>query len=241
MRFFNHLRPSILAAALLLLTIPAFAQTLTGKIVGVTDGDTVTLLTADNKQVKIRLNGVDAPETRQPFGAASKQFASKAVFGKQVQAVVKDTDRYGRTVAVILGPDGANLNQALVRNGMAWWYRKYAASDTSLKQLEAEARAAKRGLWAESKTAVAPWDWRKGKRPATPVVAKAKPAGSSARARSRSATAASSYEAPVTGGVYITRTGDKYHRDGCQYLRRSQIPISMKDAQASYSPCSKCF
>lgn len=231
MRTTSHSRLTAFIAALLCvlsLISPALAQTLTGKVVGVTDGDTIKVLTAEKKEYKIRLNGVDSPESSQPFGQVAKQFTSKLVFGKQVQVVVKDTDKYGRTVAVILAPDGVNLNQSLVKNGYAWWYKKYAPADMSLKQLEAEARAAKRGLWAETKTAVAPWDWRKGTRPAAPVVSTPK-------------VTRPAFSAAMTNTVYITNTGTKYHEAGCRHLRRSQSAISLKDAEAQgYSPCKHC-
>jgi endonuclease YncB( thermonuclease family) len=89
--------PAFLAALLCALTLisPALAQSITGKVVGVTDGDTIKVLTAEKARVQDRLNGVDAPESAQPFGQVAKQFASKLVFGKQVEVVVKDTDRYG--------------------------------------------------------------------------------------------------------------------------------------------------
>ena len=214
---------------------PALAQNLIGKVVGVSDGDTIKVLSAEKREIKVRLDGVDAPEVGQPFGTAAKQFTSKAVFGQQVELVVKDTDRYGRTVAVVL-VGGRNLNQSLVKNGMAWWYRQYAPNDASLRQLEAEARAAKIGIWSESKTAVAPWDWRRGKRPAAPKVAVTRDARGGAAAK-----AVSARTIPVTATVYITNSGEKYHESGCRHLRRSQIAISLKDAEAQgYSPCKHC-
>jgi micrococcal nuclease len=217
---------------------PALAQQIAGKVVGVSDGDTITVLTAEKKQFKIRLNGIDCPESAQPFGQAAKQFTSKAVFGKDVTAVVKDTDRYGRTVAVILGPDGANLNQSLVKNGYAWWYRQYAPNDLTLKQLEWEAREAKRGLWAEPKTAIAPWEWRKGVRPAS-AVPRAATVGN-ARSGGGNPTTARSVQ-PITRTVYITDTGAKYHEAGCRHLSHSQHAISLKDAEAQgYTPCKHC-
>ncbi len=72
-----------------------------------------------------------------------------------------DTDRYGRTGAEVTLPDSRSLNQEMVRRGMAWWHRKYAPADRELAGLEAETRAAKRGLWAQA-GAVPPWNWRKG-------------------------------------------------------------------------------
>jgi endonuclease YncB( thermonuclease family) len=134
-----------------------------GKIVGVADGDTFTLLTADKTQVKVRLHGIDCPEKRQGWGTRAKQHASDLVFGKSVTVRVVDTDRYGRTVGEVLLEDGTSVNKAMVRDGFAWWYRRYAPKDVELGQLEAEARAAGRGLWS-GENPVPPWEWRRGKR-----------------------------------------------------------------------------
>ncbi len=84
----------------------------------------------------------------------------KPPFKKTVTVRVHDVDRYGRQVAEIILPGGRNLNQEIVRAGLAWWYRQYARHDKELERLEAEARAAKRGLWAD-KAPVPPWDFRR--------------------------------------------------------------------------------
>jgi micrococcal nuclease len=146
---------------LLMLVSPAYAADYPAKVVGVTDGDTLTVLTARNTQVRIRLAGIDAPEAGQDFGTRAKQAASSLAFGKAVTISERDTDRYGRTVAEVILPDGRSLNREMVGQGMAWWYRKYAANDTVLARLEAEARRERRGLWTEPGP-VPPWDWRKG-------------------------------------------------------------------------------
>lgn len=117
--------------ALLLLSVAFNGQAadlaFTGRVVGVSDGDTLSLL-RDGRAVKVRLHGIDCPEKGQPFGAAAKKFTSDAAFGKEVTVQPKAKDRYGRTVAEIMLPDGTSLNQQLVSNGLAWWYRKYAPS-----------------------------------------------------------------------------------------------------------------
>jgi endonuclease YncB( thermonuclease family) len=112
------------------------------------DGDTLTVLTAQKRQVKIRLHGIDAPETGQDFGSRAKQAASNLAIGKQATVGVRDMDRYGRTVAEVILPDGRSLNREMVRQGMAWWYRHYAPDDAELAKLEKEASAAKIGLWS---------------------------------------------------------------------------------------------
>jgi endonuclease YncB( thermonuclease family) len=119
------------------------------------------VLTADKHQVRVRLHGIDAPETGQDFGTRAKQVASELAFGKQVTVKERDRDRYGRTVAEVILPDGRSLNREMVRLGMAWWYRQYAPNDLDLTRLEAEAKAARVGLWSQP-GAVPPWSWRKG-------------------------------------------------------------------------------
>lgn len=139
------------------------AQTIIGKVVGVSDGDTITVLGPGNTQYKIRLSEIDAPEKSQAFGEKAKQFTSGLVFGKQVTVAIKETDRYGRSVADVFLPDGRNLNHELLRNGFAWWYKQYS-KNPALGKLEAEARAAHKGLWADPRSQP-PWDFRHRKRP----------------------------------------------------------------------------
>ena len=147
-------------AVSLLVATTAMAD-FTGRVVGVTDGDTVRVL-RDGVAVKIRLHGIDAPESRQPFGTKSKTFLSGAIAGKTVTVVDHGTDRYGRTIGEIIC-DGVNVNHESVDAGMAWWYRQYAKDDSELAAAEQRAKAAKRGLWADPNP-IPPWDWRRGKR-----------------------------------------------------------------------------
>ncbi|MCB1826722.1 MAG: thermonuclease family protein, partial [Candidatus Competibacteraceae bacterium] len=136
----------------------------TGKVVGVHDGDTLTLLVSDGsrfKPVKVRLAEIDTPESKQPYGERAKQALSDLAFGKQARVVVQDTDKYGRTVGrVYVG--SLDVNAELVKRGAAWVYRQYS-SDPSLITLEQQAKAARRGLWAlPDAQRCAPWDWRHG-------------------------------------------------------------------------------
>ena len=169
------------AAVVRLLSLAASAQpatpkeplpeSLTGKAVSVADGDTITVL-VDKTQHKIRLDSIDCPEGGQPFGTGARQFTSRAVFGKPVTVRVTDKDRYGRYVGRVVyqakdekgKPVSLDLSPELVRNGLAWWYRKYAPKDKQLAKLESEAREAKRGLWGDPKP-VPPWEWRQRPRP----------------------------------------------------------------------------
>lgn len=224
-------RRVLILLAFLLSSPAGLAQTLAGRVVGVSDGDTITVLTAEKRRVKVRLHGIDCPESHQAFGAKAKQFASAIAFGKDASLRVTDTDRYGRTVAVVtIG--GKVVNHELVRAGLAWWYRQYAPGDRTLERLENEARRAKRGLWAD-KSPTPPWEFRRGG---------SRSSGTSPPASSGTGSVSPLPRPPVEQGVtvYITRTGAKYHRAGCRYLSRSMIPIRLQDAMRNYSPCSVC-
>jgi endonuclease YncB( thermonuclease family) len=130
------------------------AQTLTGRVVRIADGDTVTVLDSSNTQHHIRLEGIDAPESHQAFGSQSKKSLSAMVLGKDVTVVYQKTDQYGRLVGKIT-VDGKDVNLEQVKAGMAWHYKEYereqAASDRELyARAEDEARAARRGLWQDT-------------------------------------------------------------------------------------------
>ena len=119
----------------LLVNVLVQAETLEGKIA---DGDTLTLLTSTKDQVKIRLAGIDTPERKQPFGNRAKQALAKLAFQKQALIEAETKDRYGRTVGVVF-VDGLNVNHELVKQGMAWFYRKYT-NDKALYELESRLR-----------------------------------------------------------------------------------------------------
>ena len=145
--------------ALVLALSPAFGAELLGRVIGITDGDTITVL-IDRTPLTVRLHGIDAPEKKQPFGTRAKQTASALAFDQTVTVEITDTDRYGRTVGIIHLRDGRILSHELVEAGMAWWYRKYSPKDSVLASLEADAKQAKRGLWSDPNH-VPPWEWRK--------------------------------------------------------------------------------
>ncbi|MBI3654045.1 MAG: thermonuclease family protein [Acidobacteria bacterium] len=141
----------------------AQTKTITGKVVGVADGDTITLLDPGNKQFKIRFQGIDAPESRQAFGQRSKQNLSDLVFGKTVTVEFEKTDRYGRTLGKVL-LDGKDINLEQLKAGLAWFYRHYQnelgeADRKAYDAAEAEAKKAKRGLWQDANPQP-PWDYR---------------------------------------------------------------------------------
>jgi endonuclease YncB( thermonuclease family) len=149
----------MILACLALSLPPAWATlVITGKVVGVHDGDSITVLAPTNQQIKVRLNGIDAPELSQAFGKRAKQALSGKVFGQIVTLKVKNTDRYGRTVAdVWLGERWINLE--MVAEGWAWHSRKYSKSK-ELATAEQGARRSKAGLWVD-KDPVPPWEYRR--------------------------------------------------------------------------------
>lgn len=146
----------------LVLAGAAPAETITGRVVDVSDGDTLTLLTADRQRIKIRLAEVDAPEPDQPFGQRSRQSLAELALNRTVTVQARAHDDYGRTVGMVFVAD-QSLDAEQVRRGMAWVYRQYATT-RSLYALEAEAKAARRGLWADPNP-LPPWDWRHGETP----------------------------------------------------------------------------
>jgi len=156
----------VLIALVVLASCGQSAESLHGKVVAITDGDTVRLLTAANRQVKIRLAEIDTPEKGQPYGNRAKQALAGMVFQKQVSVRVQDIDRYGRTVGRIYVGD-LDVNAKMVQIGAAWVYRRYM-KDKSLLDLETDARNAGRGIWGLPEAQrVPPWEWRRGKRAST--------------------------------------------------------------------------
>jgi endonuclease YncB( thermonuclease family) len=144
------------------------ADHLTARVVGITDGDTMTVLSRSGRQIKVRLVEIDAPESNQPYGAKAKEALSNLAFGRDVEVRTAGTDQYGRTLGRVY-KSGMDVNAEMVREGQAWAYRDYL-TDKSLLATEAEARSAKRGLWAmPADQIVPPWSWRRGERPAQSV------------------------------------------------------------------------
>jgi endonuclease YncB( thermonuclease family)/methylphosphotriester-DNA--protein-cysteine methyltransferase len=169
-----------------------------GKVIRVSDGDTIAVLDKDNKQHKIRFQGIDAPESKQDFGQASKENLSKMVFGKQVTVVWEKVDKYRRTVGKVL-LDGKDVNIEQVKAGFAWHYKKYADEQPPEDRLsyaaaEAEAKAAKRGLWQDPNP-TPPGEWR--------ADAKTERWG----------------PAPPEGTIIGNKSSKKYHRPDCAGYR----------------------
>jgi endonuclease YncB( thermonuclease family) len=144
-----------------------YADVILGRVIGVSDGDTITVLDNTNIQHKIRLGGIDAPEKKQSFGNVSKQSLSDLVYNQQVDVEWHKKDRYGRKVGkVLVNHEDANLEQ--IKRGMAWYYKKYKGeleqSDRiSYVQAEQDAQTNRLGLWLDE-SPIAPWDFRKQKK-----------------------------------------------------------------------------
>lgn len=150
----------------LLLASAALGQEIivAARIVGITDGDTVKALVADNQLLRIRLLNIDAPESSQAFGQRSKQHLSELIFGREVELHTRGLDRYGRTLAVIY-VDGVDANLEQVSSGFAWVYEKYIAqsgAETEARYHAAQlsAQQERRGLWSDTQQPVPPWVYR---------------------------------------------------------------------------------
>jgi len=210
---------------LIFATFTAQAGTFAGKVVGVHDGDTITVLAAGNREFKIRLLAIDTPEDGQAFGDKAKQALSQKVFGKVVQVHWEKQDNYGRTLAhITIGQRW--INYEMVTEGWAWHYKQYD-KDKRFAEAEVKAKAARKGLWG-GQNPVAPWDWRKLKK-GKPVAKPKPPAKPLPRV-----------PATPPGIVYIAETGKKYHLASCQHVRQSRIAIALVKARRSHTPCKQC-
>ena len=207
---------------------PSDAITHVGRVVGVTDGDTITVL-AGGLEMRVRLAQIDAPERGQPWGSRAKQALSNLVFGKEVRVVQTDVDHYGRVVGRVYA-GGQDVNAEMVRGGHAWVYRRYA-TDQSLHALEDEARESSRGLWALPEAQrTSPSEWRReSTSPRAPP---------RARARRRPAR----YHGPVVGN----RRSMIYHWPACpsydDISPRNRVPFgSRSEAEsAGYREAGNC-
>ena len=133
-----------------------------GKVIKISDGDTITVLLKGKEQKKLRLAEVDCPEKGQAFGKNARQFTSDKVFGKTITFIETDKDRYGRSIAKVYYDKGKYLSEELIRAGMGWWYWAFS-KNSSLGELQNKAQYQKIGLWQDVH-AVAPWEYRKIKR-----------------------------------------------------------------------------
>ena len=149
------------------LAVNAHSETIiTGKVVRIADGDTVTVL-QNNQEYKIRLYGIDTPEKGQDFGTKAKEFTSGLVFKREVKVIQKDVDRYGRIVGIIYVGDTC-INQEIIKAGFAWVYRQYCKDGFCRDwiTLETNARINQIGLWGHPDP-VPPWEYRRGVKAST--------------------------------------------------------------------------
>lgn len=147
----------------ILISSPALAEELTGKIVHILDGDTVKVTFDGGLPVKVRLYGVDCPERNQPWGREARQLTNR-LNGQRVLVDIRGRGKYGRWIGVVTDKLSHRvLNLELVRAGLGWWHKKYAPHAHHYRQAEDLARRAKRGLWSDPNP-IPPWDWRKGRR-----------------------------------------------------------------------------
>lgn len=184
-------RPVLLCLLLAAATARAATSSYEARVLKIEDGDTITVVSEAGRRIKVRLLGIDAPETGQPFGVASRRVLSEKLAGGRVRIEQSGVDSYGRALGRALVPPAGcrgcaatvDVNLAQIESGMAWWYRQYARDQRvtdrgRYQSAEAGARLAKRGLWADS-APVAPWDWRHARKPAR----KAPSTGSGASSR----------------------------------------------------------
>ena len=214
----------LLCVTFLLMTATSWAWS--GKVVGISDGDTITVLRDGHDQYKIRLYGIDAPESSQPFGKASKSNLSELVYGKTVEVDPTDIDKYGRTVARIF-VDGVNANSEQISHGYAWLYRQYCDGPmcSEWARFEAQAKASKVGLWSDA-APIAPWEWRHG--------------GQASSTKDSGPMLVASTDGPYHGN---TKSG-VFHRPGCQHYNCKNcgaVFATREEAVAGgYRPCGTC-
>ena len=191
------------------------------KVIAVTDGDTVKVL-LNKRQYKIRLSGIDAPETGQAYGSKSKKLLSSLVFGKFVSGVTEDTDKYGRNVCT-LSIEGKRTDYSMLEAGLAWHYVKYS-SDSKRGDYEREAKEKKINLWSESGP-IEPWEWRRwGSAKRKAWLAQQSGATLSPRPPPKSSfTSTTETKRPAVGiGSYWLNTNSyKRHNAGCRWYRNT--------------------
>lgn len=202
----------------LLLGVPGRANqgenTTFGKVISVTDGDTVTAL-VEMVPIRIRMEGIDAPENSQSFGAKSSEHLKALALGKSVTIRKSGTDKYGRTLAFLV-VDGVELNAKMVEDGFAWHYKKYN-NDKNLASLEAEARKQGRGLWKD-KAAIPPWEFRERKKSkASPKV----PLGEASEDASQTNPVKRDVP-PLSNGFWLNTSSNVRHNPTCEHFKNTK-------------------
>lgn len=208
--------PIIICTILLITTLAHAEPVIIGKVVSISDGDTVTVL-QDRTQHRIRLYGIDCPESHQDFGSRATKFVSGMIFRENVKVVQKDVDRYGRVVGIIYLGDTC-VNEEIVRAGYAWVYRYFCKDEICQDwlTLEAEARGGRIGLWSHPDP-IPPWEFRRGKRGSSDV------------------------EALVYHGNVRSRV---FHQPGCEHYNCKNCTAIFTTREeavgAGYRPCGGC-
>lgn len=198
-------------------------SSIVGRVVGVTDGDTIIVL-QKNTQYKIRLYGIDTPEKYQDYGKKAKYFMSNLIFGKQVTVDAETTDRYGRIVGIVYNKDLC-VNEEAVKNGLAWVYRNYCFKNFCNKWLKFEelARVNKLGLWSQ-KNPIPPWEFRRDK--AKALISK---------------NSTGDKENIIFHGNISSK---KFHKPNCRYYNCNKCTVEFYTRkvaiQAGYIPCKIC-
>lgn len=225
--------PALLFAADKGATIPASTK-VDGKVIGITDGDTVTVLVGTTAY-RIRLDGIDAPESSQAFGVKSRAELFSKVFGKSVTVESKGPDKDNFTLGTILA-DGKSINLEMVAEGFAWHDKQYS-KDKAIAKAEQEARAAKRGLWADENP-TPPWEFRRSqkptgtssKQPATPKTT----SGTTNRAASQAKGATASKDEKA---YWLTTKSGIRHNSTCRYYKNGQGRSCTKDEGRACKIC----
>lgn len=156
------------------MVVPACADEFKAKVISVHDGDSLIVLRDNTARENVMLYGIDCPELGQDYGTQARQFTDQCCYGKAVIIDERGRDKLGRTIGIVYLPDGSNLNQELVRRGLAWWSDKYAPDDQTLKQYQELARANKIGLWSAPQP-IPPWIFRNGARSVHAVIKGSQP------------------------------------------------------------------
>lgn len=213
------------------------AKTLAGKVVGVTDGDTITVL-VEQHPVKVRLHGIDSPESHQAYGTQAKKFTSKMAFDKMAKVIVHDRDQYGRTVGEIILPDGNNLNASITRHGFAWAYVQYSKKFVAQEQ---EAKKFKRGLWADSNP-TPPWEFRRGGSRTSPTPSvRGRSSASAPTVKTPTRARAPSPVPDESPRVWVNTDSGVYHYPHCRWYGNTNYGSYMSEKQAVASGNRRCM
>lgn len=213
--------------------VPSHSQTWNGKVVGISDGDTITVMRGE-KGEKIRLYGIDTPETHQPYGSRAKHFTSDMVYGKEVQVDIMAYDRYGRIVGIV-AYKGQVLNHELIKSGMAWVYDQYCTKQicTEWRATQSRAQTQRTGLWSDL-SSMPPWEYRRNPSPEV-----------KRWSQSQSGPAADTPDMAVPATTYSGNSTTKvFHDPGCQHYACKSCTMTFSSRAAAlsagYRACGIC-